>query len=514
VSSDPTYHDHAPNESVIIPLNNPAWASTLKLTIGMEKGANDWWWAVDNVAVGVPPFGVGILADGVSFRARIVEALGQTVDATKPITVELDGQAITPTQLAREEPFYIAAYSQSPQVFQPGTTHTVKVRFTTSANRALEDTFTFVAPGYTSASATPTTVTATITDAEWLAVDENSPITVELDGAAVTGVTATRVDNRVVVRFTRATAFDPLSTHTVKVTFKTAGGATVVDQATFTAPQIVSIPATLATAVGTGAQPGMKWRTHQLATGRGNTIALAEQQLAGTLGESVHDTTGQETDGFFLIDYVNFDQNAGEAGNFRASATPPQDVADNFIPGIPGQGTDNIAAEARAFVEIPAAGLYTMVVNSDDGFRVTVGTATNPTQVELGKFDGGRGAADSEFYFRATQAGVYFFRLLYFEGGSDASVEWFTVNPDGSRALVNGTQTGSLKTFRTRTVPEPGGPVNNISSIARVNNTVVITYTGTLKSSTTVTGPYTAVSGANSPHSVPIGAGNQFFIAE
>src|SRR5687768_14807641 len=115
----------------------------------------------------------------------------------------------------------------------------------------------------------------------------------------------------------------------------------------------------------------MKWRTHQLATGRGNTVALAEQQLTGALGASGHDTTLQEADGFFLVDFVNFDQNAGEGGHFRASAAAPQDVADDFIPGIPGQGTDNIAAEALTFLEIPQAGIYTMVVNSDDGFRVT-----------------------------------------------------------------------------------------------------------------------------------------------
>jgi hypothetical protein len=211
---------------------------------------------------------------------------------------------------------------------------------------------------------------------------------------------------------------------------------------------------------------------------------------------------------------VNFDQNGGEAGNFRASAAEPQNVDDLFIPGIPGPGTDNIAAEALTFVEIPQAGIYTMVVNSDDGFRVTSGTTNNPTQIELGKYDGGRGAADSEFYFRATQPGVYFMRLLYFEGGSDARVEWFTVNADGTRALVGGTQPGALKAFRVRTVAEPTGSTNNITSIARSGNSVVITYTGTLKSAATVTGPYTTVLGASSPHSATIGPANQFFIAE
>jgi len=89
--------------------------------------------------------------------------------------------------------------------------------------------------------------------------------------------------------------------------------------------------------------------------------------------------------------------------------------------------------------------MNTMAVNSDDGFQVSVGTASNPTQLVLGQFDGGRGSADSVFYFKADKPGVYSFRLLWFEGGGGANVEWFTINADGSRALVNGTGPGALK---------------------------------------------------------------------
>jgi hypothetical protein len=60
----------------------------------------------------------------------------------------------------------------------------------------------------------------------------------------------------------------------------------------------------------------------------------------------------------------------------------------------------------------------------------------------LGEFDGGRGAEDTVFWFTVEQAGVYFFRLLWFEGTGDASVEWFTLNEDGSAALVGGSNPG------------------------------------------------------------------------
>jgi hypothetical protein len=375
-----------------------------------------------------------------------------------------------------------------------------------------------VAPSYTAVAATPTRVTATISDAAWLTVDESKGVQLKLDGATVTAGSVSRAaeSTQVVVRYTAATPFAANSVHTLDVTFTTAAGVQVMDSVTFTAPDYKTLPATLATAPGTGTQPGLKWRTHQLATGRGTTIALAEQQLAGTLGATVHDPAG-ETGGFFLVDYVNFDQAAGAAGNFSETATEAnQLVPDLSIPGIPGPdgGTDNIAAEALTFVEIPAAGLYTMVVNSDDGFQVSAGTATSPKALILGQFDAGRGSADTEFYFRAEQPGVYFFRLLYFEGGGGANVEWFTVNNDGSRALLNGAQSGALKTFRARSVSEPGVGGGSIQGISLTAGKVVITFTGTLKSTATVNGAFAPVAGAVSPFEVTPEAAQQFYRAE
>ena len=56
-SSSPNYHDHAPNETVLVDLANPAGASELVIKFGMFDAGNDWWWAIDNVVVnaGVKP---------------------------------------------------------------------------------------------------------------------------------------------------------------------------------------------------------------------------------------------------------------------------------------------------------------------------------------------------------------------------------------------------------------------------------------------------------------------------
>lgn len=449
-----TYHDHNPNETVILPLNNAANLTNLVLEFGLTNAANDWWWAVDNLAIGAPPFVYAISATGVSFTNRMVETLGRTVDQSKGIVVELDGAPVTPIEVTKEGDFLHVSYSQAPRVFTPGSRHSVKVKYTTDQGAAREDTTEFVAPGYTSVSATVSGITAQLRDAEWLTIDETKALTFQLDGANITASSVAREDAVVRAQFSLPQPFVSGSTHTFKATFTTGEGQVVEDTVTFIAPQYHTLPASLGTAIGTGAQLGIKWRSHMTETARAASIAEAEVQLRGGHGVSLHDPSGQTADGYFEIDFVNFEQNAGEAGHFRASGDAPQNVEDVTFPGLP-DGGDRMAGEALAFVEIPAPGVYTMVVNSDDGFQLSVGTTNDPNNLVLGKWDSTRGAADSQFYFQAEQAGVYLFRLLWFEGTGGASVEWFTVNADGTRALVGGTQPGALKAFRARTVGEP-----------------------------------------------------------
>ena len=52
--SDPTgvfFHDHMPNEHVTVPLTIPAGATSVKFKLSELHSANDWWWAVDNLAL-------------------------------------------------------------------------------------------------------------------------------------------------------------------------------------------------------------------------------------------------------------------------------------------------------------------------------------------------------------------------------------------------------------------------------------------------------------------------------
>jgi len=514
------------NESVVVPLNNPAGATALNLRFGMLTAANDWWWAVDNIAVGVPPLLSSVTGNGLAVTNRIVEALGKTVNTSAGVTVTVNGKAATPVEVVRDlvndnypESERVFVSHTGTQVFAPRSKVAVTVRFTDNTGRVVEENGSFIAPGYLSVSTTPKEITAVLTDAAWMTVKESAGVKLELNGTAITATSVRRVDGTVVVSYVSPSLIPSGSRHTLKATYTTATGQELVETVGFTAATYATLSADLATAPGTGTEAGMSWRTHQLGAARpgGTTLAAAESQLAGALGASEHDASG-EVGGVYEIDFVNFDQASGEAGNFKASGLAELSVNDDAIPGIPGLNgsTDNIAGQALAFLEIPAAGLYTMVVNSDDGFQVSVGTTNNPKAQILGQFDGGRGSSDTRFYFEAPKAGVYLFRLLWMEGGGGANVEWFTVNADGTRALVNGTQAGALRSFRRRTVSEPGGgtttPLVFTGIVRNANGSLTLTWTGggTLQSSPSINGPWTDVTGATSPLTLTPDQATQF----
>lgn len=51
LANSPTFHADNENESLTLELKNPAGAQTAVLTFSLLNAGNDWWWAVDNIAV-------------------------------------------------------------------------------------------------------------------------------------------------------------------------------------------------------------------------------------------------------------------------------------------------------------------------------------------------------------------------------------------------------------------------------------------------------------------------------
>ena len=179
-----------------------------------------------------------------------------------------------------------------------------------------------------------------------------------------------------------------------------------------------------------------------------NSNARTEAQLAGVLLDSVT--------GLPLTDIT--DKSAFQAdGTYLENGTISYEKSSNPFPGIPGilepTNTDNIALDAVAYLDLDP-GTYSMIVNSDDGFRVYLGDDARDqiNSTVLFQYDGGRGAADSIQNFTITQAGLYSMRLIYEQGGGGASVSLFTASKDDSpddRVLVN--DAGGVKAYRKLT---------------------------------------------------------------
>ena len=75
-------------------------------------------------------------------------------------------------------------------------------------------------------------------------------------------------------------------------------------------------------------------------------------------------------------------------------------------------------------------------------------------------------------------------------------------------------QSQSLSSQRLQLTVEAGQDLEGFVGVALSDGSVVIEYTGTLKSASTVRGPYSAVAGASSPYSVAPTQAAEFYIAE
>lgn len=207
-------------------------------------------------------------------------------------------------------------------------------------------------------------------------------------------------------------------------------------QAQTVIPESVALPSSAVDKT----KPGFVVRVFQ-ATGAQlpNTLARTEDQIAGVL---INPATGQPFENIADLSLFNPDGTYTEEGIISYGGA--------FFPGIPGTEftTINIAMEAITYLDLQP-GTYTMIVNSDDGFRVTAGNVRDRlSEIKLGEFDGGRGAGDTVFQFTVTKAGAYPFRLIYEQGGGGFSVDWFTAdnNDPSNRTHLNGF--GGIPSYR------------------------------------------------------------------
>ena len=210
-----------------------------------------------------------------------------------------------------------------------------------------------------------------------------------------------------------------------------------------------------------------------------NTTQRAEDQLAGVLIDPATSQPyvnevppGPGPNGTYLVSgFVNWNLLLDQQGNFQSP-----NYADQPVPGIAQAATNfNVAAEVVAWLDLPQ-GLVKLGVNSDDGFRVTAATNAQPTAIELGIFEGGRGAADSLFSFVVPSAGLYPVRLLWYQGNGGGNVEFFSLDTDGNRILVNdAANPASLKAYYQVL---SGAVPPTISDVSVAGGNITINWTG------------------------------------
>ncbi len=326
-----------------------------------------------------------------------------------------------------------------------------------------------------------------------------------LDGATVTP-TVTPVPNStdMLVLYTPNPPLASGSTHTAGLVY-----AGTTNYWTFTVSTYVEVP------TGTAVPPsevdpsaiGFRAKVVQSTAARpgGNTVAAAEAHLTGTPANVVSDGPGP--DGSYLVPgIINWSsrrvpgQTGAEIGNFidlTGMAGAPG-FPDQPIPGLPGTGAnkDNVTAEIFAYLELPA-GYQKFGVNGDDGWKVQIGRPGETTGTVLFSRDRGAGARDIPFAFITPEAGLYPVRLLYYQGGGDGSIEFFTYGANNTKIPVNDRNNpNSIKAYyalKAATVP-------TIDLTVLPDGSVRLTYTGRLESTSSLSpADWRPVDGATSP---------------
>jgi hypothetical protein len=283
---------------------------------------------------------------------------------------------------------------------------------------------------------------------------------IAIDGTEL-ATTATRSGNVVKVS-AQGPTYPANSVHTATLTYRDSAGNDVATSWQFTVDNYPTIPASYAATGVDTTKPGFKARFYQIPHARGplaqgfdgNSTAQAERQIArgyispdtGLPYENQLDTSAFDANGFVSIpNVINLSQAAGlgtDFGNFQDDSPTP--MPDAEIPGVAGSispaPSDNIVGEFYGYIQL-TAGPHRLGVNSDDGFKLSVGRSPGDVNgIMLDQFNGGRGSSDSYIDFLVEADGYYPMRLIWWEGGSDANVEFFHVDlATGNKTLINDT---------------------------------------------------------------------------
>jgi hypothetical protein len=153
--------------------------------------------------------------------------------------------------------------------------------------------------------------------------------------------------------------------------------------------------------------------------------------------------------------------------------------------------------------------LRTLLLNLEQ-VTATFSADNNP---RLAEWDGpkGFGAVDVTFGFAVPEAGVYPLRLVAGQRSGTANLEWFSIQPDGSRVLVNDTTNpNSLRAFRARTSTTPG-PQFNAPTVSGGRISISWTGGGVLQEAGALGGVWSDSTDQSNPQLVQPSGASKFY---
>ncbi len=301
------------------------------------------------------------------------------------------------------------------------------------------------ADGTTVVTATPV-ITASIQNRDTSV--KPATIKLSLNGAEV-APSMTNDVNGSTLSYSMSPLPDSGATNTAVLVFQDSENVSITNQWTFVITYISLDPANRQP--GPGLQSGFKVRVVQAPQGSGldNTLIRAEEQLKP--GSSIP----VWVDNTVFADLIDYNQVEGSTSEFGATAT---------IPGVDGSnGLDDYTMEIKAYLDL-SAGAHRFGVTTDDGYKIVSGAALGDTVPMLGFHSGG--PANETFDFVVKVAGLYPFRMVWYNRGGAGYGDWFSVDlVTGAHTLINDPNTG-IKAY----VAVTPAPVLRLESVANLGD--------------------------------------------
>jgi hypothetical protein len=327
-----------------------------------------------------------------------------------------------------------------------------------------------------------------------------TPGTIQLyvNNANVSGSITTSNNNAgCVVTYVPTSYYPSGGTSTVSVVYTDSGSVTQTNTWQFTVANVTVIPPAYALASGSGLNRGFNVRVAK-ATNSATlallplTAARVDSHLANLIIDPntslpfYNEAGGPGGDGRYAeINTINYNQ----VIEFGSSGITNDALFPYVAPTLTGSYTNDpnfISLEAIAYAQLNP-GIYKWAVRSDDGFQLAFGTGTNPTNLIVGNFDGGRGdGTPSEFEFIVQTAGLYPFRLVYYEGDGFATCELYSINRNnGEVVLINDpANVAAVATYRNAPVvilnPKHTGNTTTFNFVTQAGRTHTIEYKNAL----------------------------------